>query len=761
MKDSILKLLQERYFLKDEKEWDDIAKRCSNILPEMYDYIKSMDYIPSSPTLMNIGTERGTLSSCFPLQLEDSIIGIFNALRDGAIVTKNSGGCGWDFSVLRSSEENIKTLDADSSGPLAFIESFNTMLDCIRQGGKRRGAGGALLNGDHPDIIKYIKIKQKIDKLVRFNLSVALDDNFYNKLELTPDSPHIVYNVVDKKEKELLDNGKVVSVRQLWDMIVDAAWTTAEPGIFNKDIAFNRCAVTNINKQVLINPCFEFVNIPYTSCCLGSINLSNLVEHKKFNWEKFESIIVTATQYMNKIIDINKYPLEQIKEVTLKTRPIGIGFMGLADALYKKEVAYNSEKALKFTEEMTRYLTLRSMQESVEIAKIEGVYEAFDYDLFMKVNDRFFTKNCRNIDIEKLKKDIKKYGVRNSCFTSIAPTGTISFLADTTGGMEPCFALSFIRKIEKQNKEYEEVFVANVVFEEYLTRNFLEEEKKKILKIVANNKGSCQTCEDIPQEIRKIFIVAGDLTPIEHLDMLEKIANNVSLSVSKTINLLQDVSKEEISYVFLQAHKRGIIGVTVYRENSRQGILVHSSSIEKRENKIQHCGAPKRPKTLPCHVYKINTVNRTTKETEKWVVFVGMIDEEPYEIFAGKINLIDLPSNITEGVMTRATKGIYQFSYNGEVIVKDVSKIFESGTEEALTRLISAGLRHGIEIEFLISQLSKSYGTVADFNKAITRSLKKYIKDKETGQICEKCGNKLSYIEGCISCTSCGNSKCG
>ena len=1101
MNDFIQKFLGERYYLPSENKWDEIALRVSHIYPPILEYILAMDFIPSSPTLMNfcLHNERlGTLSSCFPLKVEDSIEGIYGAIVEGAIVTKYGGGCGWDFSLLRSSKENIKTLNANSSGPVSFINSFNQMLEDIRQGGKRRGAGMGMMDIRHPNILDFIECKRDINKISRLNISVRIPNEFYAKLKQEPNSPHMVRNITGDSTFELKDkDGKTVTTKQIWDRIVDLAWTSAEPGIFNCDIATERCTVTNIDPHVLSNPCLrddaylltfdgikqlkdivkgdkiwseeewttvlkkwktgtkevyryyttggtfeatanheivsngekiavgiaesidtlvgnyipyplskvdkdpsivmdglvlgdgsihtasnnliylnigdndydyfsseistlilrdrtkafkkgwevrtsitvdelpktyersipkrykestnifetlsllrglysangsvcggrvtyktasfqmiqdiqlllsyvgirsyytinktkkvlfrngeydckqsydlnittdtnkfyesigfiqlykmdkvknllikkrkhvpktnytiykkeligtedvyditvdnnthtfwcngfnisncsEFTGIAYQSCNLGSINLSNFVEGKKFNWDRFEKTIVHATRFLNNVIDKNQYPLEKIKEMTFKTRPMGLGYMGLAHAMFKKELPYNSDKAIKFTEEMNRYLTLRAMKESVELAKevnskefaYYGAYEAFNSDLFMKANKRFFThKHCRNIDVEQLKEDIIKYGVRNSSFTSIAPTGSISFIAECSSGIEPIFALSYSRKIEKENKEYEIVYIADPVFENYLNSNFDEAMKIKILKEVSEAKGSCQKCSDMPEDMRKVFITAGDLTPMEHLDILEAAAMNTSLSVSKTINLTMDAKREDISDVFIEAHKRGVIGVTVYREGSRQGILVHDTKDTTKVG-ITPTNSPKRPKSLPCHVYKITTLNKETKEAEKWVVFVGLLNDMPYEVFAGKVNMVDISSHITEGIITKVSKGVYQLEHGGEVLIKDIRKIFESGTEEALTRLMSTALRHGVDCNFLQEQLNKSYGSLADFNKAISKALKKYTKDRDLTDICPTCGAKLRSEAGCIKCSDplCGWEKCG
>jgi ribonucleotide reductase alpha subunit len=428
MNDNILKLLQDRYFLKDEKTWGDLVERVSVLYPEIKPYMLDMEFIPSTPTLQNANTKgerQGTLSSCFILKVKDSIEDIYDAIKEGAVVTKNGGGCGWNFSYLRSSKENINSLNANSSGPIAFIGGFNQMLDDIRQGGKRRGAGLGSLSIHHGDILEFINIKNDLTKLNRMNLSSRMTNKFYKQLNEDSNSIHQVFDrngtYFDLEDKE----GKKVTVKQIWDLIVEQAWKVAEPGLFNEDIAFDRCTVTNLDTEVSGNPCVEFTGIPYQSCNLGSINLSKLIKGTVFDWEKFEQLVKHGVRFLNQVIDHNKFPLKKIKEITLKTRPIGLGVMGLAHILYKLKIPYNSKLALDFAYSLFNKMTLIGMQESVELSKKimgAGAYSAFDYDLFMKANERFFKYDDLE-EIKKLKKDIKKYGIRNSAITSIAPTG--------------------------------------------------------------------------------------------------------------------------------------------------------------------------------------------------------------------------------------------------------------------------------------------------------------------------------------------------
>ncbi len=758
MNTDIEKLLKDRYFLKEERTWVDLVARVSSIYPDMYKDILLMDFIPSSPTLMNCNTNgerKGTLSSCFIMDIEDSLKSIFNSLTECALVTGKSGGVGYDFSVLRSSNEGVRSTGGKtSSGPLSFIDIFNSTLDGVQQGGSRRGAGMAMLSIEHPNILPFIEAKRKYGAFERFNFSIKMTNKFYKNLLSKPDKPHRVQNVVSGEYYDLTEDGKIVTIRELWNEIIDSAYNHAEPGIFNEDIAYNRCAVTNLSDHVFSNPCQEFIGIPYQACNLGSINVSDFIvfENNKFvfDWKRFEDTIVKSVHYLNAVIDNNKFPLQKIKEMTLKTRPIGLGIMGLSHLFYRLNIPYNSKDAIKLTRHIFQYLTLRAMQESVTLAKENGAYDAFDYDTFIDANKRFFIKNeFKNIDIEQLIKDIKKYGIRNCAVTSIAPTGTISTIAESSGGIEPIFALVYNRKVEKLNKEYDLMPIIDPIFYAYLKSEHDEKTVEKIISKVIENNGSCQGLKEIPEDIQKVFVTANDISPMEHLDILEVVANNITLSVSKTINLPANVDKSEIENIYIDAYKRGIIGVTVYRQGSREGILLTNG-----DGIIVEEPAPERPKSLPCHVYKIKV------HGEDWIVFIGLFKSHPFEVFAGKINLVDLPSNIEHGDIVKIKSGTYQFEYEGEILIKDIRKLFEIGAQEALTRQISANLRHGTPVEYVIDQLQKSHGTIADFNKSILRALKRYMKQKVSKNLCPECKSVLVFTEGCEKCIQCSWSKC-
>lgn len=777
MNKAVIDLLKEKYFLPTENSWEELVERVQQLHPPIKEYMLDMRYIPSTPTLLNAytnGYKIGTLSSCFTMKITDSIVGIYDALKEAALVTKASGGVGYNFSNLRGSLEIVKGIGRNSSGPMPFIDNFNSMLDGIQQGGVRRGAGMAQLDITHPNILDFIRAKKNLYKFTRLNFSVRMTEKFYKDLKNNPDKTHRVKNVGDNKWHDLQDENGVVTIKKLWQEIIHQAWRTGEPGIFNNDIAFNRCTVTNLDSEVLSNPCAEFVNIPNTSCCLGSINVAKFVTISEddgallFDIIEFKAAIREAVYTLNAVIDNNTYPVPAIEEVTLKTRPIGLGIMGLAHLFYKMKVPYNSKEAKDFTADIMRVMTLYGMRVSVDIAKKKGKgYPAFNYDLFMKANKRFFKGQEKTIDagidIGELINDIEKYEIWNSSITSIAPTGSISFIAETNGGIEPVFALSMVRKLEQKDGTYKEVQINDKVFQDYVEEIPDEKTKEAIYDWVINNKGSVQGCSLIPEQDQKIFVVAGDLKPMEHLEILEATAQNISLSASKTINLSRCATEQDVEDVFLSAHERGIIGVTVYRDGCREGVLVHTKKDIDEDEKheiqiIKRRRAPKRPEELPCDIYE------TRVKGERYIVLIGKLHGTIYELFAtkDKKDKIDLDKNKI-GFITKIKKKRYDlFDANRDVLIEDIGSAFNGGEYATLARFVSGNLRHGAELQWVVEQLTKEENFLG-FDTAVSRVLKKYIKEGEKvmfSKECPNCGAEMVYREGCKMCLACGNAAC-
>jgi ribonucleotide reductase alpha subunit len=898
MKENVLKILKERYFIDGEKTWSDLVNRVSKLYPPIKDDLIKMNFIFSSPTLMNAnfnnkgGVQNGTLSSCFPMGIEDSMEGILDAIKEAGLVTKACGGVGYDFSNLRSSNEEINTLKRNSSGPIPFIKIFNAVLDGTRQGGRRKGAGMAQYAIYRKDILKFIEAKKDVNNqdFNRFNFSVRIPNWFYENLENTPDEPMIVQNVINDNWEELKDeNGEIVTYKQLWDKVIEYAWYSAEPGIFNETIAWDQFSCKNKYNSVLANPCLkddaelivlvdnkipvnrmlrdvkigdkiwskegwakvidkfptgrkevfrystkranfeatsnhevmnngvkvpvgesdgidcldtdyntvgevesinvkidektslgehdvwditvdnkshtfwcqgfnisncsEHISAPYSSCNLGSINLSNFVKNKKIDYEKLDITIERAIRALDSVIDQNYFVIKKIKEVTEDIRPIGLGIMGQHHALIKMGIPYASLEGANTLKSIIRYITQKAISISCDLSKEKSTYPCYDEKTYIEANKRFFTDN------QELLEKVKKYGVRNSLTTNVPPSGTISYLSETSSGIEPIFALSFIRRIEKENNNFEEVYLSDPLFDDYLNKNY-KDKKEKILKNVIKNNGSCQKCNILTEEEKLLFKVAGDMSAKEHLNVLGACAPEVTSAISKTINMPKNASKKDVGDVYLEAYKKGIIGVTVYRDGCRDGVLITDSS-KKEDNKIVKTKAPKRPIELPAEMHHI-TLNK-----QKYYVAIGMYDNEPIEVFTGK-NVDDdgetyIPKRIKEGVIVKKKKGTYVF-INGDDVEYELHGFHTEDTAESLTRQISLALRHGTEIHFITEQLQKiKAGGLMSFSKVLARVLKKYIpENKESTSICPKCGEKMIYTEGCIKCPlpDCGYSKC-
>ena len=765
MKQAIQKLLGERYYLPHENKWNHMADRVSVIYPPIKESIRRKEFIPSSPTLMNANTRglrKGTLSSCFIMGIEDSIAEIFDALKEAALVTKASGGVGYVFSRLRSTGEIIKSLGRPSSGPIPFMHIFDSMLDGIQQGGVRRGAGMAQFDVTHPQILDVIKEKHDKKVLQRLNISIRLTDAFYKQLKEAPNSTFEVYDKQGTATYLSDSKGKTLTITDVWNEIIEYAWLNGDPGIFNSDIATRQCTVVSIGAYVASNPCAEFVGIPDSSCNLGSINFAMMLKKDVItgNWiidfEKLDRTVRIATRFLNAIIDVNDFPLEKIKDMAVKIRPIGLGIMGFAHMLYLLQIPYNSPEALLLGEQLMHRITTISMEESINMAiEVKHPYPVFVYEEYMKANERFFTpKDWWTQEEHNRMADIACYlnvfGIMNSCQTSIAPTGTISFVAGTvldlesgtSGGIEPVYGLVSSRKIEKLGGEYETVYMIDPVFENYLwyETNFDSIEIPIILEKVSKNKGSCQGIDEIPLEWQKIFVTAQDLTPNEHLEMLGVIARNTSLSVSKTINLPNSATRKQISDVYLRAHELGIIGVTVYRDRCRDQILTAGKETVPEEVKLT------RPPSLDADFHS------TTIHGQKFAIVVGLYNGQPYEVFALKMTI---KHKDRKGKLVKVSKTRYDFIAD-TLTIENIN--VTQPEEKAITLMASMSLRHGVPIISVIKTITKASDNVTDFASAIVRVLKKYI--KEEYQTCPECGEKLIFIDGCTSCPNCGFSKC-
>ncbi|MEM1535560.1 MAG: adenosylcobalamin-dependent ribonucleoside-diphosphate reductase, partial [Candidatus Pacearchaeota archaeon] len=529
-----------------------------------YELMVSKDFMPNSPTLMNAGNRLGQLSACFVLPIHDSLASIMKTSSDAAFIAKAGGGVGINYSEIRPAGDLVASTSGVASGPISFMEIINTITEVVKQGGKRRGANMAILEIWHPDIEQFIAIKQNPKKLENFNLSVGVWDDFFEALEQDKS-----YSLINPKTKKQV---KSEPARKLFDLISFSAWKSAEPGVLFFD---------NINKyNVLINvkglirstnPCGEQPLYEYESCNLGSINLKNFVKENEdgscdFDWKRFEQVVRLCTRFLDNVIDINKYPLEEIEKTTRASRKIGLGVMGLADCLFELGIAYNSEAGYEFMAKIAEALSYFSMDESTKLAKERGSFSLFDKSEYKKGKIPIagyyeIPKSKHNYDWDRLIEKAKE-GIRNSFTTTIAPTGSISMIAGCSNGIEPVFSLVYEKHVAVGKFYY-----INEVFEKKLKASGLYNDT--ILDKVCKNYGCLLGLSEFDEEMQKVFVTALSIHWLDHIVAQAIWQKWIAASISKTINMLNEVSVEDVKLAYLIARELGLKGLTVYRDGSR------------------------------------------------------------------------------------------------------------------------------------------------------------------------------------------------
>jgi ribonucleoside-diphosphate reductase alpha chain len=517
-----------------------------NTEDEFFTLMANLEFMPNTPTLMNAGTSVGQLAACFVLPVEDSIEGIFETLKDMALIHQSGGGTGFSFSRLRPKDDIVKSTGGIASGPVSFMTIYDAATDVVKQGGRRRGANMAILRIDHPDIIEFITAKTQEGRLSNFNISVGITDKFMQALTKNQE-----FELINPRTQKPV---KKLKAKAVFDLICHNAWSTGDPGLVFLDEINRRNPTPKLGNIEATNPCGEQPLLPYESCNLGSINLVKMLKDGKLDWAKFRKTIHSAVHFLDNVIDANKFPIPQIEQLTKANRKIGLGIMGFADTLYELEIPYNSVKALNFAQKIAKFLNQESINASQRLARNRVSFPNFKGSTW---------------DKEGFK------AIRNSTVTTIAPTGSISIIAQTSSGIEPVFALAFVRDVMSGAHLVE----LNPVFERVAQeKGFYSSE---LMSEIAK-KGTIQDFSQIPQTIKNRFVTAFDIEPEWHVRMQAAFQKYVDNAVSKTVNLPQNASVETVQKIYLLAYELKCKGITIYRYGSKkqQVLYLHTDTTE-------------------------------------------------------------------------------------------------------------------------------------------------------------------------------------
>ena len=545
-------ILSARYLREGEKTFEDICRRVAKAVADdkeeatsFYEIMVSLHFLPNSPTLMNAGTDNGQLSACFVLPVPDSINGIFDAMKNGAIIHKTGGGTGYNFSNIRPKGSRVQSTDGVASGPVSFMGIFNAATEVIKQGGRRRGANMGILNVWHPDILSFLSAKAQEGDIANFNISVMVDEKFMD---------FVSRKMYDKVWIIHPSSGESITVGRIWSGIVDGIWKNGEPGILFYDEINRHNPLPNLGVIDTTNPCGEQPLLPYESCVLGSINLASFIHDGILDEPELNDAVRTAVRFLDTVIDKNVYPIPEIEEATKKTRKIGLGLMGVHDALLMTGLPYDSAEGRTWCEGVMRSVTDTAVNESRRRAEKFGAFPAWKESIW------------------------KAFPMRNAALTSIAPTGTLSLFAGCSSGIEPVFSYAHTRR----NTMGTTFVIVNPVFRESLEKTLAamelkqEERIKRADEVITHvhETGTLQDLHWLPEEFRALFKTALDIHWKDHILMQAAFQKHVHASISKTINLPNTATKEDCADALLMAWKLKLKGITMYRTGSRQNVVL-------------------------------------------------------------------------------------------------------------------------------------------------------------------------------------------
>jgi ribonucleoside-diphosphate reductase alpha chain len=683
------------------------AEQAKGMEEAFYEAMTELKFLPNSPTLMNAGTELGQLAACFVLPVEDSMEGIFDALKYAALIHKSGGGTGFSFSRLRPKHSRVGSTGGVASGPVSFMKIFNTATEQVKQGGTRRGANMAILRVDHPDIMEFIKCKKEDKDLVNFNISVGLTREFMDAL--SNDTPYSLIDPMSGKEKARLNADEV------YEAIVNGAWENGDPGVIFLDRMNEDNPTPGLGEIESTNPCGEQPLLPYEACNLGSINLAKFVSYEdgvaRIDKEGLGEMVRLAIRFLDDAIDMSRYPLDKITEMARGNRKVGLGVMGFADMLYRMGIPYNCNEALDLGEELMSFVQDEARKASIALAEERGVFANFG---------------------ESILKDKPHCRYRNATTTTIAPTGTLSIIAGCSSGIEPLFGLSFVRNV----MDNDELIEVNPYFESVAReRGFYSNELMQRLA----REGTLQGIEEVPADVKEVFVTAHDVSPEWHVKMQAAFQKYTDNAVSKTVNLPRDATAGDVRKIYSLAYGLGCKGVTIYRDGSKEQQVL--SFAKESTDGAFYSAIKDRPETVEGFTTKIRT------GLGNLYINVTEYEGRPFEVFP---------------IIGKSGKSI-------------------TAKTEAIGRLVSLALRSGVRVHDIIEQLEGISGEHPVFQKdglvlsipdAIAKVLKsRYVNrgvektsrrrhESLKGEVCPDCGEPVTYEEGCMTCHFCGYTRC-
>lgn len=683
-----------------------------------YEMMARLEFMPNSPTLMNAGRKLGQLSACFVLPVDDNMESIFEAVKDTALIHKSGGGTGFAFSRLRPKNSVVASTSGVASGPISFMRVINAATEAVKQGGTRRGANMGILRVDHPDIKEFIKCKDDLSELTNFNISVGVTDTFMKAVK-----ERTSYPLIDPRtgEQYIID-GKPLSLDacEVFQSIIEHAHKTGEPGVIFLDKINKYEKTTDVGLVEATNPCGEQPLLPYESCNLGSINLSKIVRavvdstdtskmfRNEIDWDKLKDLVRKGVHFLDNVIEQNKYPLKQIDEATRKNRRIGLGVMGWADLLIMLDMRYDSNEALELVDKVMSFIQTEADLASQDLAARRGVFPSWEKSVFGKQG------------IER----------RNSTVTTIAPTGTISIIAGCSSGIEPIFAVSYIRNVMDNTRliEFNPMFESRAREMGFFSQMLMERIAEK---------NSIVDFDEIPKSVREIFVTSHDVSPEWHVKIQAAFQKHTENAVSKTINLPKEATTDDVKTTYELAYQLACKGVTIYRDGSRAFQVLSTMQTEKSDEAKQAATIKGRPETLQGITNKIKT------GFGNLYITINTLNGKPFEVFA-------------------------QIGKSGYDTMADT---------EAICRLMSLALRSGIDVEVIIEQLrgiggdSPVYGAgglIRSVPDAIAKVLHKHFGNGKALKVqadlsalnCPDCRGRLETESGCIVCPDCGFSRC-